>query len=87
MAYNETLVLAGGIAHVPILITILKFFDAKSSGLYKTKQASNQAKVKAEAAAKAQAAAKAEAAAKAAAAAKAEAAAKAAEASSSSEES
>ncbi len=57
MAYNETLVLAGGVAHVPILITILKFFDAKSAGLYKNKQASNKAKVKAEEAAKAKAAA------------------------------
>tara|TARA_B100001250_G_C19592338_1_gene696912 strand:- start:530 stop:790 length:261 start_codon:yes stop_codon:yes gene_type:complete len=57
MAYSETLVLAGGIAHVPILITILKFADAKSAGIYQTKQASNQAKVKAEEAAKAKAAA------------------------------
>ncbi|KGG12585.1 MULTISPECIES: hypothetical protein [Prochlorococcus] len=34
MAYNEALVIAGGVAHVPILITILKFFDGKTSKSY-----------------------------------------------------
>ena len=30
MAYSQALVLAGGIAHVPILITALKFADNKT---------------------------------------------------------
>ncbi len=39
MAYSQALVLAGGIAHVPILITALKVLDSKSLQLYKSKEA------------------------------------------------
>jgi len=39
MAYSQALVLAGGIAHVPILITALKFVDAKTLKLNKTRAA------------------------------------------------
>ncbi len=39
MAYSQALVLAGGIAHVPILITILKFADAKTLKLNKSRAA------------------------------------------------
>ena len=55
MAYNETLVVAGGIAHVPILITVLKFFDGKTSNRQKGAEAIAKKKAKAEAKAKAQA--------------------------------
>ena len=37
MAYSQALVLAGGIAHVPILITALKFADNKTLKLNKSK--------------------------------------------------
>ena len=48
MAYNEALVLAGGVAHVPILITILKFVDNKTSSRHNSKkQAETLAKKKA----------------------------------------
>ncbi len=39
MAYSETIVLAGGIAHVPILITALKFADGKTLKLHKSREA------------------------------------------------
>ena len=39
MAYSQALVLAGGIAHVPILITALKFADNKTLKLNKSKAA------------------------------------------------
>ncbi|KGG17390.1 MULTISPECIES: hypothetical protein [unclassified Prochlorococcus] len=42
MAYSQALVLAGGIAHVPILITALKFADSKTLKLNKTKAAAIQ---------------------------------------------
>ena len=38
MAYSQAIVLAGGIAHVPILITALKFADSKTLKLHKTKE-------------------------------------------------
>ena len=84
MAYSQAFVIAGGIAHVPILITILRFFDGKSKGIHNAKEAAaNKAKALEEAAkAKAK-----EAKAKADAKAKAEAEAKAAESSSNNESS
>ncbi len=39
MAYSETIVLAGGIAHVPILITALKFLDGKTLKLHNSREA------------------------------------------------
>ncbi len=39
MAYSQTIVLVGGIAHVPILITALKFLDGKTLKLYKNREA------------------------------------------------
>ena len=39
MAYSQALVLAGGIAHVPILITALKFADNKTLKLNHRSQA------------------------------------------------
>ncbi|AAP99847.1 MULTISPECIES: hypothetical protein [Prochlorococcus] len=39
MAYSQALVLAGGVAHVPILITALKFLDSKSLKLHNSKEA------------------------------------------------
>ena len=39
MAYSQTIVLVGGIAHVPILITALKFLDGKTLKLYKSREA------------------------------------------------
>ncbi len=60
MAYNEALVIAGGVAHVPILITILKFFDGKTSNTYNSKKGAEAlAKKKAQQEAAAKAAAKA----------------------------
>ena len=37
MAYSQAVVLAGGIAHVPILITALKFLDSKTLKLHNSK--------------------------------------------------
>ncbi len=34
MAYSQAVVLAGGIAHVPVLITVLKFLDSKTLKLH-----------------------------------------------------
>ncbi len=56
MAYNQAVVLAGGIAHIPVLITVLKFLDSKTLKLH-NKKAAVQAKEK-EAAEKVAAAAK-----------------------------
>ena len=39
MAYSETIVLAGGIAHVPILITALKVLDGKTLKLHHSREA------------------------------------------------
>ena len=50
MAYSQAVVLAGGVAHVPILITALKFLDSKTLKLHNSKAA---AKEKAKAAEKA----------------------------------
>ena len=38
MAYTQALVIAGGIAHIPILITIGKFIDAKSATRYHSRK-------------------------------------------------
>ena len=58
MAYSQALVLAGGIAHVPIVISILKFLDNKTSGLHNAKEAAaNKAKALEESIAKEKAAA------------------------------
>ena len=64
MAYSQALVLAGGIAHVPILITALKFADNKTLKLNHQSKAAALAleKEKAAAASAAAAAAKQEAA-------------------------
>ncbi len=37
MAYSQAVVLAGGIAHVPVLITFLKFLDSKTLKLHNQK--------------------------------------------------
>ncbi len=37
MAYSQAVVLAGGIAHVPVLITALKFLDSKTLKLHNQK--------------------------------------------------
>ena len=37
MAYSQAVVLAGGIAHVPVLITVLKFLDSKTLKLHNQK--------------------------------------------------
>ena len=37
MAYSQAVVLAGGIAHVPVLITLLKFLDSKTLKLHNQK--------------------------------------------------
>ncbi len=50
MAYSQALVLAGGIAHVPILITALKFADNKTLKLHKTKEVAAEAQAQAKAA-------------------------------------
>ena len=62
MAYSQALVLAGGIAHVPILITALKFADNKTLKLNHQSKAAALAleKEKASAAAASAAAAAAE---------------------------
>ncbi len=39
MAYSQAVVLAGGVAHVPILITVLKFLDSKTLKLYNKSKA------------------------------------------------
>ena len=39
MAYSQAIVLAGGVAHVPILITVLKFLDGKTLKLHKSREA------------------------------------------------
>ena len=36
MAYSQTVVLAGGIAHVPILIMMFKFIEKKFTDRYKS---------------------------------------------------
>ena len=62
MAYSQALVLAGGIAHVPILITALKFADNKTLKLNHQSKAAALALEKEKAAAAAAAAAEQEAA-------------------------
>ena len=57
MAYSQALVLAGGIAHVPILITALKFADNKTLKLNHQSKAAALALEKEKAAASAAAAA------------------------------
>ena len=57
MAYSQALVLAGGIAHVPILITALKFADNKTLKLNNQSKAAAMALEKEKAAAAKQAAA------------------------------
>ena len=57
MAYSQALVLAGGIAHVPILITALKFADNKTLKLNHQSKAAALALEKEKAAAAASAAA------------------------------
>ena len=37
MAYSQAVVLAGGIAHVPVLITFLKFLDSKTLKIHNEK--------------------------------------------------
>ena len=37
MAYSQAVVLAGGIAHVPVLITFLKFLDSKTLKIHNQK--------------------------------------------------
>ena len=56
MAYSQALVLAGGIAHVPILITALKFADNKTLKLNHQSKAAALALEKEKAAAAAAAA-------------------------------
>ena len=75
MAYNDFTVVAGGLAHVPILIAVAKFLETRTANSSYVKQ--KAATELAEAQAKAEANAKAEAEAKAAAKAQAEATAKA----------
>ena len=60
MAYSQALVLAGGIAHVPILITALKFADNKTLKLNHQAKAAALALEKEKAAAASAAAAAAE---------------------------
>ena len=60
MAYSQALVLAGGIAHVPILITALKFADNKTLKLNHQSKAAALALEKEKAAAAAAAASAAE---------------------------
>ena len=51
MAYSQALVIAGGIAHVPIVISVLKFLDTKTAGIHNAKEAAaNKAKALKEAA-------------------------------------
>ncbi len=51
MAYSQALVIAGGIAHVPIVISVLKFLDTKTKGIHNAREAAaNQAKAIEEAA-------------------------------------
>ena len=57
MAYSQALVLAGGIAHVPILITALKFLDGKTLKLHKSRAAADAKAKEIETAKKAAAAA------------------------------
>ena len=60
MAYNEALVIAGGVAHVPIVITILKFLDSKTGKRYNLQKGAEEALAKKKAIAEAEAKAKAE---------------------------
>ena len=62
MAYSETTVLLGGLAHVPILIAVATTLDKRTAPLYNAQEAA-RAQAKAEADAKAAAEAKAAAAA------------------------
>ncbi|WP_320674551.1 hypothetical protein [Prochlorococcus sp. MIT 1341] len=58
MAYSQVAVVVGGIAHVPVLIGLAKFFDGQSAKNYKAGQAireQQEAKVKAEEEARARA--------------------------------
>ncbi len=58
MAYSQITVALGGLAHVPILIAVLKFFDGATAKNYESQKAAED-KAKAEAAAAEEAKAKA----------------------------
>ena len=45
MAYSQLQVVAGGIAHIPILIGLFKFYDGKTSKNYQAQKAA-EAKAK-----------------------------------------
>ncbi len=50
MAYSESVVVAGGLAHIPILIGVLKALDARTSQTYLAQKAAEaEAKAKAKA--------------------------------------